>query len=89
MGLLSHNSLQSNFLSEAIIESLPKGLSGKEREKVFQSVPLSPTLNLLSSMPQVSAMPIPFGIVCFTAVLCQYYWQNLIEPLEFLGICTP
>jgi hypothetical protein len=62
MGLLSHNSLQSNFLSDAIIESLPRGLSGKEREKVFQSVPLSPTLNLLSSMPQVS---IPFSSACF------------------------
>ena len=54
--LLSHSSLQSNFVSDAIIGSLPQGLSGKEREKVFQSVPLSPTLNLLNSMPQVSQL---------------------------------
>jgi len=70
MGLLSHDSLQSNFLSDAIIESLPRGLSGKEREKVFQSVPLSPTLNLLSSMPQVAA-PSHFSTISRTTSSCQ------------------
>lgn len=54
--LLSYSSLQSNFVSDDIIGSLPQGLSGKEREKVFQSVPLSPTLNLLNSMPQVGSL---------------------------------
>ena len=53
-GLFSQSSLQSNFVSDAIIGSLPQGLSGKEREKIYQSVPLSPTLNLLHSMPSVS-----------------------------------
>ena len=57
-GLFSQSSLQSNFVSDAIIGSLPQGLSGKEREKIYQSVPLSPTLNLLHSMPSVSRNPI-------------------------------
>lgn len=44
-----------NFLSEAVVRSLPKALSTAERERVLASTPLSPTLNLLSSMPLVRA----------------------------------
>lgn len=63
--LFSQSSLQSNFVSDAIIGSLPKGLSGKERERIFQSVPLSPTLNLLHSMPSVGcAAPTPHCSHC-------------------------
>lgn len=43
-----------NFLSETVVRSLPKGLTTAERERVLASTPLSPTLNLLSSMPLVS-----------------------------------
>ncbi len=43
-----------NFLSEAVVRSLPQALSATERERVLASTPLSPTLNLLSSMPLVS-----------------------------------
>ncbi len=35
------------------MRSLPKALSTAERERVLASTPLSPTLNLLSSMPLV------------------------------------
>ena len=45
-----------NFLSEATVRSLPKGLTATERERVLASTPLSPTLNLLSSMPLVRAV---------------------------------
>ena len=51
---MSQSSLNSNFLSNTMLGSLPKGLSGAERQKLFQSVPLSPTMNLLNSMPSVS-----------------------------------
>ncbi|KAK9812604.1 hypothetical protein WJX72_000445 [[Myrmecia] bisecta] len=44
-------SLSSNFMVEAVIGSLPSGLSMEERQHIVQSTPLSPTLNLLSSMP--------------------------------------
>lgn len=44
--------MTSNFLTEAVIGSLPKALSLSEREHVFSETPLSPTLNLLSSMPK-------------------------------------
>lgn len=44
-----------NFLSEAVVRSLPKGLTSAERQRVMASTPLSPTLNLLSSMPLVRA----------------------------------
>lgn len=40
-----------NFLTEAVIGSLPKALSVSERQSIFASTPLSPTLNLLSSLP--------------------------------------
>ena len=40
-----------NFWSEAVMGSLPKGLSVPEREKIVASTPLSPTLNLLGSLP--------------------------------------
>ena len=41
----------SNFLTEAVIGSLPKALSATEREHILSATPLSPTLNVLSSMP--------------------------------------
>ena len=41
-------------MADALIGSLPRGLSLNEREKIFASTPLSPTLSLLSSMPSVS-----------------------------------
>ena len=40
-----------NFLTEAVIGSLPKALSLSERQSISASTPLSPTLNLLSSLP--------------------------------------
>jgi carnosine synthase len=43
--------MASNFLTEAVIGSLPKGLSVSEREQIFSETPLSPTMNVLSSMP--------------------------------------
>ena len=50
---LGSASLQSNFMADAVIGRLPQGLSVDEREKIFASTPLSPALNLLSSMPLV------------------------------------
>jgi biotin carboxylase len=49
--LQKESKLASNFLREAVIGSLPQGLSLAEKERVFASTPLSPTLNLLNSMP--------------------------------------
>lgn len=51
------SSIKSNFLTEAVIGSLPRGLSSTEREFIVANTPLSPSLNLLSSLPrdQVSA----------------------------------
>ena len=46
-------SLHSNFMGSSLLGSLPQGLSVDERTKILQSTPLSPTLNLLSSMPSV------------------------------------
>lgn len=51
--LLQGDKAAHNFLSEAVVRSLPKGLTTAERERVMASTPLSPTLNLLSSMPLV------------------------------------
>ncbi|KAA6416926.1 MAG: glutathione synthetase ATP-binding domain [Trebouxia sp. A1-2] len=48
---LGSASLQSNFMADALIGSLPQGLSINEREKIFANTPLSPTLSMLSSMP--------------------------------------
>lgn len=45
------SSAKQNFLSDAVIGSLPKGLSLQERSDILRNTPLSPTLNLLSSMP--------------------------------------
>ena len=44
-------------MTESLIGSLPKGLSLSEREHIIASTPLSPSLNLLNSLPkdQVSA----------------------------------
>ena len=52
---LGKASLHSNFMGSSLLGSLPQGLSVDERAKILQSTPLSPTLNLLSSMPSVSA----------------------------------
>jgi carnosine synthase len=48
---LTDSKMASNFLTEAVIGSLPKGLSVSEREQIFSETPLSPTMNVLSSMP--------------------------------------
>eukprot|EP00890_Picochlorum_soloecismus_P004255 jgi/Picsp_1/4830/NSC_02197-R1_hypothetical protein CHLNCDRAFT_137776 [Chlorella variabilis] len=48
---LTDSKMASNFLTEAVIGSLPKGLSISEREQIFSETPLSPTMNVLSSMP--------------------------------------
>lgn len=40
-------------MADALIGSLPRGLSVDEREKIFANTPLSPALNLLSSLPIV------------------------------------
>lgn len=48
---LGSASLQSNFMADALMGSLPRGLSLNEREKIFASTPLSSSLSLLSSMP--------------------------------------
>ena len=77
--LLKQSSLSSNFVSDVTIGSLPRGLSGAERQKLFQSVPLSPTLNLLSSMPSVCSLAILlfkselhlYSISCRTVFLCE------------------
>jgi hypothetical protein len=44
-----------NFVSEAVIGSLPKGLSEGERARIAASLPMSPALNSLSDLPKVSA----------------------------------
>jgi hypothetical protein len=51
--LLQGEKAAQNFLSEAVVRSLPRGLSLEQRQQVMASTPLSPTLNLLSSMPLV------------------------------------
>ena len=48
---LGSASLQSNYVSDKLIGSLPRGMSVEERGRVLQSSLLSPTANLLSSMP--------------------------------------
>ena len=49
---LSRESVNTNFLTQAVIGSLPKGLTPAEREAVAASTPLSPSLNLLNSLPR-------------------------------------
>ncbi|GFR47370.1 hypothetical protein Agub_g9079 [Astrephomene gubernaculifera] len=44
------SSLSSNFLSQAVIGSLPKGLTNEDRVKAMQSIPLSPSQALLKEM---------------------------------------
>ncbi|KDD77180.1 ATP-grasp domain-containing protein [Helicosporidium sp. ATCC 50920] len=41
----------ANLLTEEVIGSLPKAMSVREREAVFANTPLSPTMNLVSSLP--------------------------------------
>ena len=45
-------SLASNY--DAVIGSLPKGMSTTERERVCASTPMSPARGLLKEMPIVS-----------------------------------
>lgn len=81
----SHSSVHSNFVSDAIIGSLPRGLSGQEREKIFQSVPLSPTLNLLHSMPSVrgSRPSCTVQQQCF-----QGHWLRLLHCTKLSATCA-
>ena len=51
---LGSASLRSNFMADAVIGSLPRGLSVDERRSIAQSTPMSPALNMLSAMPSVS-----------------------------------
>lgn len=44
-------SVSSNYLTPSAIGSLPRALSPSEREVIAASTPLSPTLNLVSSLP--------------------------------------
>lgn len=44
--------MKSNFLTQDVIGSLPKGLTRTEKEAVAASTPLSPSLNLLNSLPK-------------------------------------
>ena len=48
---LGSASLQSNYPSGRHLGSLPRGMSVEERGRVLQSSLMSPTMNLLSSMP--------------------------------------
>lgn len=58
-------------MADAVIGSLPQGLSIDEREKIFASTPLSPALNLLSSMPMVSnGMLLASSICAFNILFC-------------------
>ena len=52
-------------MADAVIGSLPRGLSLNERDKIFASMPLSPTLSMLSSMPAVSATIPPCPLLMF------------------------
>ena len=55
---LGSASLHSNFMAPAVIGSLPQGMTLDERQRMMASTPLSPSLQLLNSMPMVSA-PFP------------------------------
>ena len=70
-----------NFLSEAVVRSLPRALSLAERERVLAATPLSPTLNLLSSMPLVRT-----GAVRACAVRC-FGLASLPASLGCLQLC--
>jgi len=52
----SSANMASNFISEAVIGSLPKGLSAEERMAVAGSVPQSPAVMRLASITEVSHM---------------------------------
>lgn len=49
--LQQDSKLASNYITEAVIGSLPRAMSLTEKELIFANTPLSPTLNLLNSMP--------------------------------------
>ena len=51
---LGSASLHSNFMAPAVIGSLPQGMTLDERQRMMASTPLSPSLQLLNSMPMVS-----------------------------------
>ncbi|GIL64485.1 hypothetical protein Vafri_18388 [Volvox africanus] len=48
--LQTSSSLSSNYLSKAIIGSLPKGLTNADKMKILQALPLSPSRALLQEM---------------------------------------
>ena len=50
---LGSASLQSNYIADSVIGSLPRGLSIDERQKISQSIPQSPMMSIVSSMPLV------------------------------------
>ena len=72
--MLQGEKAAQNFLSEAVVRSLPKGLSVEQRQQVMASTPLSPTLNLLSSMPMVrdktAMLPCPRPGYAMTLLCC-------------------
>ncbi len=43
----------SNYVSEAVIGSLPKGLTDQEKARVAASLPMSPAFNTLADLPKV------------------------------------
>lgn len=47
-------SLSQNY--DAVIGSLPKGLSTDERLRIRQSAPMSPAMGALQELPQVGAL---------------------------------
>ena len=50
---LGSASLQSNYIADSVIGSLPRGLSIDERQKISQSIPQSPLMSFVSSTPLV------------------------------------
>lgn len=62
--------MSSNFLSQAIIGSLPKGMTNEDRMKLLMSLPMSPSREMLNKMSAVSeANPVTLRLLsCRTAV---------------------
>jgi hypothetical protein len=54
LGRLLSGSLSQNY--DAVIGSLPKGLSTDERLRIRQSAPMSPALGALQALPSVSCV---------------------------------
>ena len=47
------SSITANYLSDAVIGSLPKGLTQDQKLKIQQSVPMSPSMGVLKEMKAV------------------------------------